>query len=266
MLLLFFTGDPDTVWAYCTTKCSTKLKCEHTCAGSCGKCNQGRIHARCTAKCGVLLICNHECPVPCRQNCRPCTQACEYHCGHSKCGKKCGEPCTDCKEPCQRVCEHQKCSRRCSDMCSIPPCSRPCTKKLSKCGHRCVGFCGEPCPTLCRICDNEVLTETFLGNEDEEDAVYVMLENCQHIFESSDLDRWMLVEDKGIKAKVCPKCSTTITKSRRYNEILRKNMNDLINVKVKSYGKRNENKKEQKRLQDGIDSLMGMATKYLSEY
>jgi hypothetical protein len=31
----------------------------------------------------------------------------------------------------------------------------------------------------------------FLGNEDEPDAKYVQLEDCGHVFEFSDLDRWM---------------------------------------------------------------------------
>lgn len=243
ILFLFSVSvDPDILSTYCKETCNTKLKCEHTCPGSCGTCHQGRMHVRCNQKCGVPLICNHECPIPCRQNCKPCNQKCTYNCGHSNCGKSCGETCTSCREPCLRGCKHQKCRKRCGEICNVPPCTRPCDKKLRKCGHRCVGFCGDPCPILCRICDHDELTETFLGNEDEEDAIYVMLVDCNHIFESTDLDRWMEMDGDEIKAKVCPKCKSTIKKSRRYNEILRSNMKDLANVKLRSYGTEQENR------------------------
>ena len=54
-------------------------------------------------------------------------------------------------------------------MCDITPCDEPC-EKLLKCNHPCVGFCGDPCPPLCRECDKEDLTEIFFGTEDEPDA------------------------------------------------------------------------------------------------
>lgn len=41
-------------------------------------------------------------------------------------------------------------------------------KKL-KCGHSCIGFCGEPCPPLCRIFNPEI-TEILFGREDEPNA------------------------------------------------------------------------------------------------
>lgn len=182
------------------------------------------------------LLCNHECPIPCRQNCRPCQEKCNYHCGHTRCGKQCGEPCTTCKEPCRRKCQHQQCKRKCGQVCNVLPCKEKCDKQIKKCGHACVGYCGDPCPILCRICDEEELTETFLGNEDEEDAIYIMLEDCKHIFESSDLERWMELDGNEIKAKVCPRCKTTITKSTRFNNILKNTMTDLMRVKRKSYG------------------------------
>ena len=74
------------------------------------------------------------------------------------------------QEKCDWGCEHQKCSKRCDQICDIEPCIEPCKKSL-KCGHACIGFCGDPCPPLCRLCNKEELTEFCLsGNEDSPDA------------------------------------------------------------------------------------------------
>lgn len=266
LIYIFISVDPEILSTYCKVKCNTKLKCKHICPGSCSTCHQGRLHVRCNEKCGVPLICNHECSIPCRQNCKPCNQKCTYNCGHSICGRSCGEICTPCKESCMRRCKHQKCERKCGEICNVSPCTRPCDKKLPKCGHRCVGFCGYPCPILCRICDNDELTETFLGNEDNEDAIYVMLIDCNHVFESTDLDRWMEMDGDEIKAKVCPKCKSTIKKSCRYNEILRNNMEDLAKVKKRSYGTENENRINRENLVRKLESLYEQHTKYLCKY
>lgn len=239
----------------CTEPCGVKLKCGHHCSGTCGDCLQGRFHVRCNEECGVPLICTHTCPIPCRQNCRPCQKQCLYNCGHSTCKKPCGVPCTPCGEPCNRKCSHQKCVKKCGDICSVGPCSERCTKKRKECDHPCIGFCGDICPKLCRICDKEKLTEIFFGTEEEEDAIFVMLENCDHIFESSGLDEWMNVDDGEIKAKVCPRCKTTITRSRRYNEILKKNMDDLANVKRMAIGNYYENKTKRIVLEDRIANI-----------
>lgn len=150
-------------------------------------------------------------------------------------------------------------------MCNVLPCAEPCHENL-KCGHPCVGFCGDPCPILCRICDNEELTEIFLGDEDEEDGIYVMLENCKHIFEHKNMDQWMELDGDEIKAKECPRCKTTITKSRRYNDILKRNMDDLVAVKNKSYGILAENKANVRRLQQKLDKLLEEHAQYLSKY
>lgn len=238
------------------------MKCNHACSGTCGKCSQGRVHVRCQEKCGVPLICNHECQVACRQNCRPCNQNCSYHCGHSKCGRPCGVPCTPCKERCRRTCQHQSCKRNCGAICNVPPCTKHCDKKINKCGHPCVGLCGDPCPNLCRICDNEELTEILLGNEDKEDAIYIMLEDCKHIFECSDLDKWMGLDGNEIKAKVCPRCQTTIKRSQRYNEILKRNMQDLVNVKKRSFGTEKDNQDKQAVLLEKLKEMNENFMKY----
>lgn len=54
-------------------------------------------------------------------------------------------------------------------MCDREPCYESCKLKL-QCGHECIGFCGEPCPPLCRICQKDEVTTIIFGNEDEPDA------------------------------------------------------------------------------------------------
>jgi len=83
------------------------------------------------------------------------------------------------QEPCVWKCKHFKCTKVCSDDCDRPPCYTPCPKKL-KCKHKCIGFCGETCPPLCRICDEAEVTNIVFGYEDEPDARHVQLHIIIH--------------------------------------------------------------------------------------
>lgn len=83
----------------------------------------------------------------------------------------------------------------------------PCDKKL-RCKHPCIGFCGEPCPPVCRVCEPE--NEIF-GNENKPNAMFIYLEKCKHIIESDSMDQWMQQSSEEINVKSCPKCKTTIT-------------------------------------------------------
>ena len=75
------------------------------------------------------------------------------------------------QKPCESSCIHHRCRKLCYELCDREPCNEPCTKLL-RCKHPCIGFCGEPCPPLCRVCDKEEVTEVFFGTEDEPDARY----------------------------------------------------------------------------------------------
>lgn len=72
------------------------------------------------------------------------------------------------QEKCVSGCPHSKCSKLCSDLCDREPCTQPCLKRL-KCDHKCIGFCGEPCPTLCRICNVDEVTTVLFGFEVPDD-------------------------------------------------------------------------------------------------
>lgn len=245
LLIEEFSADENRnlVLKYCKNPCNGTLKCNHKCSGTCGECYQGRIHKPCQEKCNAILPCGHECTAPCKEACRPCQKKCSYKCRHSKCTKKCGEPCTSCKEKCSRKCPHLKCTKLCGEICNVPPCIEPC-EKLLKCKHPCIGFCGDICPQLCRICDAEVVTEIYLGFEDEEDSRFVYLKECGHIVESRGMEQWLSTELEGetreIKAAYCPRCKTTITSTLRYSDHIKRTCADLTLIKNKFHGDANE--------------------------
>ena len=105
---------------------------------------------------------------------------------------------------------HHKCTKQCGEKCNRPPCDRPCQ-------HPCIGLCGEDCPSLCRICDKDEVTEVFFGTEDEDNAKFIQLKDCKHIFEVSGLDQWMETQSEVqdgegqsvmVKFVEWPKCKT----------------------------------------------------------
>ncbi|KAF5287446.1 hypothetical protein FQR65_LT12271 [Abscondita terminalis] len=241
---------------FCDYPCKETLSCDHICSGTCGECAQGRIHKQCAEKCGAVLVCGHPCLVGCREDCQPCSEKCSYKCVHSACTKKCGDPCTACKEQCARKCVHVACSSLCGAICTVPPCNEACDKILP-CGHDCVGFCGDPCPPLCRVCDDDELTEIFFGDEDEVDAKFVVLDECGHVFESKGMDLWMRDEDNRgkIAPKCCPRCKTIITSTRRYSDYVKQTLKNLCAVKEKFAGTDKDRKQKSDELLDKINNL-----------
>lgn len=222
----------------CKTKCKHQLKCGHTCPGTCGKCYQGSFHSPCSHRCERLLICSHKCLEPCTRDCPPCQRPCENFCVHSKCMKPCGQPCAPCIEPCSWQCPHQSCSKLCHEPCDRPPCTKPCEKTL-ECGHPCIGLCGDKCPNKCRVCNSDEVKEIFFGTEDEPDAHFIQLDECQHIIESTAMDHYMSLDDNkqgeqmAIKLKECPKCKTPIRKNLRYGSDINRSLAEIEMVKKK---------------------------------
>ncbi|NXV10160.1 ZNFX1 protein, partial [Cettia cetti] len=219
----------------CDNECSVTLACGHVCSGSCHTCFGGRFHRTCTDLCKRVLICSHKCQVFCTTECPPCQKECQNYCVHSKCKKKCWESCVPCAEPCEWKCQHYQCTNLCSEPCNRPRCDVPCDKMLP-CGHPCVGFCGEPCPKKCLVCNREELTQIFFGFEDDPDARFVQLEDCGHVFESQGLDHYMDEDDDVIKLKVCPLCQTPIRKNLRYGASVKRQVEEIERVKQKMQG------------------------------
>ncbi|XP_019734924.1 NFX1-type zinc finger-containing protein 1 isoform X2 [Hippocampus comes] len=228
----------------CATPCEQQLKCGHACRGTCGQCFNGRFHAPCFHQCDRLLICSHKCAVPCTRDCPPCQKPCENRCVHSKCMKTCGEPCVPCREPCASECPHQSCSKLCHEPCDRPPCTQPCARTLT-CGHPCIGLCGDTCPSKCRVCHEDEVTEIFFGMEDDPDARFIQLEDCGHLIELASMDTYMAMDDEqqangegrvAIKLKECPKCRTPIRKNLRYGSHINRSLAAIEMVKEKISG------------------------------
>ncbi|KAL7286568.1 hypothetical protein TKK_0019195 [Trichogramma kaykai] len=227
---------------YCEEPCDEMLECGHKCKGTCSQCSQGRIHITCQEDCPNILICGHSCKIPCRFECQPCNKRCEVKCKHSKCNRKCGAPCVSCKEKCNWGCKHRKCTKRCGELCNVEPCLEPCEKNL-QCGHPCIGFCGDPCPPLCRVCNKEELETIIFGKEDEPGARFVLLEDCNHCIESEALMQFMQTCNSEIALKVCPLCKTPIKSCMRVMNHVKTQLQDVVAVKKKFFNNKREDLK-----------------------
>ncbi|XP_040289644.1 NFX1-type zinc finger-containing protein 1-like isoform X1 [Bufo bufo] len=215
----------------CHVKCEEKLDCGHNCPGSCSSCEERGFHLPCSKPCGIWLFCSHNCEEKCDASCF-CIRSCEKSCFHGICSMKCSEPCTPCTQPCGWGCAHTKCKKLCWEPCDREACNVPCRKKLT-CGHLCIGFCGEPCPKKCRICNAEEVKELVFGNEANPDARFVQLLECPHFFEVTKFSEWMNNKEEGqvIKLKSCPKCAKPIRKSLRYGNLIKQTLSDLEKIK-----------------------------------
>lgn len=248
----------------CQEPCKTVLKCGHICTGTCSFCQQGRLHRPCSEKCERILVCGHPCRTDCSESCPPCNAKCENFCTHSKCKLKCGQPCAPCMEECAWRCPHKKCGKLCHETCDRDLCREKCPKLL-KCGHACIGICGEPCPSLCRECNADEVTEIFFGDEDEPDAQFIKLVDCKHHFEINGILEWMKTNTAAenesnnnsisIQLKRCPKCNTTIRRTLLLNKYLQSGLRDIEIVKFKTYGNLKENGKLEKQLQTRIEQF-----------
>lgn len=136
------------------------------------------------------------------------------------------------------------------------------------CTHPCIGLCGEPCPKKCRICNRDEVTEIFFGTEDEENARFVELEDCGHIFEVTGLDHYIDnfgegdKNDAAIKLIECPRCKTLIRRNLRYGNEVKKTVLDIENVKRKIIGDR---KQIQRMRYDIPEKIRTLSTKYPSD-
>lgn len=138
---------------------------------------------------------------------------------------------------------------------------------IIECGHPCIGLCGEPCPTFCRICQKDIVTEIFLGSEDEPNARYVQLEDCGHVFEFSDLDRWMdLNNDSAVKLKECPRCKKAIRRNLRYGNMIKQALCDIESVKRRMLGDDNRKYDLERSIARGLPDLHVKEARKIREY
>ncbi|XP_062594415.1 NFX1-type zinc finger-containing protein 1-like [Saccostrea cucullata] len=219
----------------CERECVIELECGHICSGTCGYCQQSRLHIPCQLKCGRKLVCGHTCARLCVEGCPPCNQKCRTMCTHRQCKAKCVDPCHECDKPCTRSCEHQECLNRCDEKCSSLPCSKNCSKKL-RCEHECLGVCGGKCPPVCQTCHRI----TFEGSIDtiDNDIRFVSL-NCNHTFSLNSMDSYMFnpgrIQSSSVPVGIrqCPACPRQITKSVRYKSVVEEIRKDIEVIKKK---------------------------------
>ncbi|XP_027846821.2 NFX1-type zinc finger-containing protein 1-like [Aphis gossypii] len=249
-----FSLDSQYLLDKCREPCQQKLNCNDICLGTCGECKQGRLHVPCSEICNKINPCNHTCKFPCKERCPPCNQKCIYSCVHSRCSRVCGKPCVPCKETCEWKCPHFKCTKKCYELCNRKPCYEPCSSML-KCGHECIGFCGEPCPPLCRICQKDEVTTIVFGKEDEPNARFIYLEDCKHSIESEALTVWMNQNDEEICLKQCPLCKTPILKTQRFMNQVKVILEDVSKIKIIQYGELTIIRNQMKTILDSLKYL-----------
>ncbi|XP_046965728.1 NFX1-type zinc finger-containing protein 1-like [Vanessa cardui] len=238
----------ETLLKHCRAVCGAELVCEHICAGNCASCLHGRLHQPCKQLCKQMNICGHECEEPCNEVCPPCNKVCEMKCVHARCPLPCGSPCVSCKEQCTRACEHGRCSQLCGEQCSRAGCSRPCPLQLA-CGHACRGLCGERCPDICKICRPDDFPSDFLGDEFDDEALFVVLEDCGHIMEFEYMEHLMNLESEPITLHACSLCRKPIINTPRYKDLVNKRMKTDINpIKERVYGNVQKNLDTKNRL------------------
>ena len=217
----------------CSAACEKNLPCGHQCSGTCDDCRQSGSHELCEHPCGRLLVCSHRCKATCYEPCPPCDRKCNRRCPHGQCKKRCAQPCEPCRRPCTWSCPHYECKNLCGEECDRPRCDAPCPKKLP-CRHPCIGLCGENCPTVCAICHPKKLSSMLAdgrGNK-MEPIRCLQLFDCGHIVKVEEMDSWMhreLGNDGPLRR--CPKCSTSITFSYRYGNIIKTALKNIENVK-----------------------------------
>lgn len=135
------------------------------------------------------------------------------------------------------------------------------------CGHPCVGFCGDDCPRLCRVCNKEELTEIFFGTEEDEEACFVQLRECKHVLESEGMEAWLSQSNennKEINVKTCPKCKTKLMSTQRYSDYIKDAMKDINMVKQRQYGTKEKNDAERTKLLQFLSMLEAKSSRTLA--
>ena len=217
----------------CLSPCEARLPCGHQCSGTCKDCQQSGTHELCQRPCGRFLVCSHRCKGICSEPCPPCDRKCGRRCPHYKCTERCSQLCEPCNKPCTWTCPHHQCDNLCGEECNRPPCNVPCPKKLA-CRHPCIGLCGENCPTVCSICHAKKLSSVLRDGRGKktEATRCLQLLDCSHIVTVAEMDVWVLREqDSEIQLMRCPRCSTSITFSYRYGNLVKRTLKKVENVK-----------------------------------
>lgn len=85
---------------------------------------------------------------------------------------------------------------------------------------------------------------------------FIYLEDCKHVIEVEGMDHWMEMKEgevKEIQMKCCPRCKTIIRLCYRYGNQIKKNFDDIVEVKRKILRSRVTSKEFSERLQKKIE-------------
>ena len=243
----------------CGAQCNAQLPCGHICQGKCGNCLD-QHHPPCMAPCPRQLPCFHHCRGKCGEPCRPCQESCSNSCTHKICFNKCGDRCAPCHKECPWTCDHQQCNRKCRDLCDREPCSEPCPLLLF-CGHRCLGFCGEPCPQVCYVCNGFWLQQALNDIPFTEHTRMVRVLPCHHIIESSALEAWFgkcvaQNETHVTGFFTCPRCLCKVSFCPRFGHVLKKNAKEQERIQDKLHYQEKAYMKEITDIKEGIRRII----------
>nr|CAD7431767.1 unnamed protein product [Timema monikensis] len=86
-------------------------------------------------------------------------------------------------------------------------------------------------------------------------ARFVYLEDCHHVVEAQGLETWLGQSDGEIAMKVCPRCKTTIARTQRYLDLVKKHYRDVAKVKLRVFGKMKELESKRRDLASRLDKL-----------
>ncbi|XP_060079093.1 NFX1-type zinc finger-containing protein 1-like [Ylistrum balloti] len=214
----------------CSSRCSKIMACGHICQRKCIQCFGTPIHGDCEEPCGKRQICGHNCTSNKCGSCKPCYKKCANFCPHRHCHHPCSRECTPCMEMCPLQCPHRSCSRLCHEECERPPCDQPCPLLL-KCKHPCMGYCGDPCPSLCLVCNPDRFQQFSDELISEEDIRIVRLEDCGHEHSAKYLDTLFARKTTVFTLLCCPECEKVVRWHSRYTNRLKKQWKNLTTIK-----------------------------------
>ena len=228
----------------CDIFCRAPLACGHNCRGKCSDCRSTRIHKPCE----YFVIQRHFCGEEIEMKCVGLQDSHEsksdmkissrlLHCAHDTIlYDQCRTDLYECKRPCQWSCEHYSCTKLCHEICDRPPCDNKCPE-LMGCGHPCIGLCGEPCIDTCPLCDPERFVSQLVtpGSYSVKQA-YTQLP-CGHIFTVHDMDKRAADRPSSVVGPLqCPECSSPLSCSFRYGNLVKKSLLHVEAVKLKVNG------------------------------
>ncbi|XP_034241593.1 NFX1-type zinc finger-containing protein 1-like isoform X1 [Thrips palmi] len=110
-----------------------------------------------------------------------------------------------------------KCEKKCRDLCTWSPSNNPCRFPVRKCKHDCIGFEGDPCPSMCRICDKQ--SKEF--EKSSEQDRFLVLTDCKHIVRFDDMERSIRERPTVVRLPSCPVCQVPVANSSRYGNLVK---------------------------------------------